>query len=262
MYVLNTVEPSSSCCSAGSSAPCCGCMNFGELSLAHPTWTRSSCISKPFSLWKYFEVQGNGKFHHVSSLPLVISLHGKQILALFESYSSWGVNSPIRQWLNSFSPPFPHSTFPQYLLIFPVRVRGGAETSGSSHCPCSHVGFPGQPHHLAPHHLAPLLLHTLLGQWDVLAWIPASHSLCTTPTVWHLKQVTSGPYPPPATAPWESCTRAWRGLGQEGDRASACECPWSRKWSTLVLPLWLGGCFRMLKADICSVGLLCPSVGI
>lgn len=130
-------------------------------------------------------------------------------------------------------PPFYFSSISPH---FPcASQRDGAETSGSSHHPCS-----------------PLLLWVL---HDNHATVPCTTRLpCSTtlrcpvgcsglnPCQPHFVHNTnslaseaghSGPNHPPATALRGSCTRAMAGPGQEGGRASASKCPGSRKWRRL-----------------------------
>lgn len=70
-------------------APCCG-----YVALKPGTSHLNEALMNLSVDGNIFEVQGNGKLHHISSLPLVISLHSKQILALLEFYSSRGIAVP------------------------------------------------------------------------------------------------------------------------------------------------------------------------
>lgn len=101
-----------------------GCAHFGVLrpGASHPNQVLMSL--KTFqSLEVFCRFEGNGRFHYVSSLPLVISLDRKQTPTLLKFCPSRGTNIPICEWLNRISLPSPNPNVPQFLLISPERVK-------------------------------------------------------------------------------------------------------------------------------------------
>lgn len=156
---------------------------------------------KTFQSLKVFcRFQGNGKFCHVSSLFLAISLHGKQTPALLKFRPSKWTNNPFWQWLNNIFLPSSYSNFHLFLLIFP-KWENGMMPRPSVHClPSCYapVGSPKQPQGSVEG--TTILHHT--------AWLPCSSTL-HCPAWWFSLNLCSETVQTPPLALWLKLVLVW-----------------------------------------------------